>query len=223
MTLKTYIKNKKQKHYRINGIEVQEKDECPSDVNIPEVIDSVSQRIPSHLLRNIKSIRIGNFDVLNKRKIQAMYKDSTIFVTNIQDDSRDLLDDIIHEIAHSVEEIYQKDIYSDGILEKEFLRKRKEMWQLLKSRGLEYNLHSFLTPEYTQEFDNLLHQEIGYDTLRTLLHSIYYSPYAATSIREYFANGFEAFFMEEQLGRLKRVSPVLYDKIIILLDKKNEI
>jgi len=223
MTLKKYIRNKKQNNYRINGIDIEEKDGASSGVNVPEVIKSVIKRIPSHLLINIKNIKIGNFEELNRRKIQAMYKSSTVFVTNIQDNSRDLLDDVIHEVAHSVEEVYQEDIYSDGTLEEEFLRKRREMWQTLKSRGLEYNLHSFLTPEYNKQFDDLLHQEIGYEILRTLLHGIYYSPYAATSLREYFANGFEAFFMKEEVSRLKRISPVLYEKIIILMDKKDEV
>ncbi len=223
MTLKKYIRNKKQNKYRINGIDIEEKDGASSGVNVPEVIKSVIKRIPSHLLINIKNIKIGNFEELNRRKIQAMYKSSTVFVTNIQDNSRDLLDDVIHEVAHSVEEVYQEDIYSDGTLEEEFLRKRREMWQTLKSRGLEYNLHSFLTPEYNKQFDDLLHQEIGYEILRTLLHGIYYSPYAATSLREYFANGFEAFFMKEEVSRLKRISPVLYEKIIILMDKKDEV
>ena len=223
MTLKTYIKNKKQKHYRIDNIDVEETDEATSDIDVPNVIKSVLKKIPSHLLVNIKNIKIGSFEVLRKREIQAMYKDSTVFVTNIQNDSKDLLDDIIHEVAHSVEEVYQKEIYSDGILEAEFLRKRKEMWQTLKSRGLEYKLDLFLNPKYTEQFDNLLHREIGYETLRTLMYGIYYSPYAATSLREYFANGFEAFFMKEEVSRLKRISPVLYKKIIILLDKKDEI
>lgn len=222
MTLKTYIKNKKNNKYRISGVDVEIHEKVPSNINLNQVINTALQRIPDHLLSNLKSIKIGDFDVLRRREIQAMYKDSTVYVTNMQDDEDDLLDDIIHEIAHSIEETHYKEIYEDGLLEQEFINKRKAMWQTLKSRGLEFDLGPFLEPSYSKQFDDLLHNTIGYKTLRLVLQDIFYSPYASTSIREYFANGFEAFFMKEDIPRLKRLSPVLYKKIIILMDKRDE-
>ena len=41
---------------------------------------------------------------------------------------------------------------------------------------------------------------------------LFVSPYAATSIQEYFANGFEKYFLDET-RTVKNVSPVLYRKI----------
>ena len=60
------------------------------------------------------------------------------------------------------------------------------------------------------------YDEIGYPTLGIYTSSLFYSPYGCTSLREYFANGFEAYFMREEIGRLKRISPVLYNKIVKL-------
>lgn len=222
MTLKNYIKNKKQNQYTISGINVEEH-EVPENISVKKVVEKALTRIPSHLTSYIKFIKVGPYKILKDRKIQALYKNNTIYATNIQTNSSDLLDDIIHEFAHSVEEYRNEDIYGDKTVEKEFLIKRKKMWSSLKSKGMEYNLSMFLNPNYDIDFDNFLHKEIGYDTIRILTSNIFYSPYAATSVREYFANGFEAFFMREEVQRLKNISPALYKKIIILMDKQNEI
>ena len=62
----------------------------------------------------------------------------------------------------------------------------------------------------------MLYQEIGYPILSILTASIFHSPYAATSLSEYFADAFEAFYMREELDRLKGISPKLYEKIVKL-------
>ena len=146
-----------------------------------------------------------------------MYKDSSIFVSNEIKSNEDLLDDLIHEIAHSVEDQYDSFIYSDNKIEKEFIYKRKKLWMILKDEGMDVSLEDFLETKYNQNFDEQLYLEIGYPTLRMFSRNIFYSPYACTSLREYFANGFEAFFMKEDIPLLKRVSPVLYNRIIDLM------
>ena len=46
------------------------------------------------------------------------------------------------------------------------------------------------------------------------------SPYAITSLREYFANGFEAYFLDvDNRNSLKNTSPVLYEKIANLANE----
>ena len=124
-----------------------------------------------------------------------------------------MLDDIIHEVAHSVEEIYHDQIYSDNLIKKEFLKKRKKLWSILKQKGIEGDLSLFLNTEFTHEFDNFLYSKVGYDIMYLYITDLFYSPYGATSLREYFANGFEAFFMKQEVSRLKKVSPVLYSKL----------
>ena len=73
-----------------------------------------------------------------------------------------------------------------------------------------------MNPKYDLEFDTILYKEIGYDLLSAVTSNIFYSPYAATSIGEYFANGFEAFFMNQEVARLKNISPQLFKKIDLL-------
>jgi hypothetical protein len=222
MSLRAYLKNKKQEKYNISGIHIEEFD-VPETVSVRGAVEKVLTRIPQHLSHFVKSIKVGSFSILKDREIQAMYSSGTIYATNNQKNNDDLLDDLIHEFAHSIEEGMFEDVYGDGSIEGEFLHKRKKMWSILKSRGLEFDLNMFLETSYSKEFDDLLHKKVGYDTMRVLFRDIVYSPYAATSMREYFANGFEAFFMREDVKRLKDLSPSLYKKIIILMDKKDEI
>jgi len=217
MSIRSYIKNKKVKHFNIAGIEVYEKDQITNDVDVRMVLSEIIKRIPDHLLSNVDSIYIGSFDFLKERDVQAAYENSSIFITNEQDTEEDMMDDIVHEIAHSIEEKYAREIYEDQKIESEFLQKRKKTWMLLKDQGFDLELQYFLDTEYSKEFDEYLYMEIGYPLLAMLTSNLFYSPYAVTSLREYFANGFEAFFMKENIGRLKSVSPTLYKRITELL------
>ena len=79
----------------------------------------------------------------------------------------------------------------------------------------------FQNVEFDREFDEFLHQKVGYDILRTAIQGLFISPYAATSLREYFATGFTDFYMDSDHKYLKTVSPVLYEKIIMLQDEEN--
>ena len=53
---------------------------------------------------------------------------------------------------------------------------------------------------------------VGYPTLLSLTMGLFCSPYGATSIQEYFANGFEKYFTESP-EYVKNISPILYKKI----------
>lgn len=217
------IKNShsKNKNFSIKGIEVFVVNKVADNINLRSVINKCLKRVPEHLLVNLDVIYIGQFKHLIDRQVQAIYKDSSIFMTNHQVDERDMVDDIVHEIAHSIEEVFQDQIYSDGTIEKEFINKRKMLWSILKQEGFEAELSDFLQPEYNSSFDNYLHTEVGYPTLSMLTSNMFYSPYGATSLREYFANGFEAYFTGDDIYRLKKVSPLLYNKLMYLSDVDN--
>lgn len=222
--MKNYIKSKNENKFYIEKVIVSIKDKLEhiplSDVKV--AISKSLSKIPSHLLTNIKNIYVGDFQQLKNRDLEAMYKNSTIYVNNEYKRAEQMIDDIVHEVAHSVEEVYDNLIYSDKELEKEFLQKRKTMWHLMKSKGYELELEQFLNTDYDLQFDKMLYKNVGYPILSALTSEIFYSPYAATSLREYFASGFEAFFMKEKIKMLKSISPVLYKKMIILLDIKGE-
>ena len=136
-----------------------------------------------------------------------------------------MIDDIIHEIAHAVEEEHFMDIYSDKYLEKEFLGKRERLYHLLEQEDLELNYQDFLEPEFSEEFDSLLYFEVGYPLLSAVSVNLFYSPYAITSLREYFASGFEAYFNDRNRNRIMTMSPILFDKLEKLdynKERKNE-
>ncbi|HAI43864.1 MAG TPA: hypothetical protein DCM40_40110 [Maribacter sp.] len=216
MSLKKYIRNKKPTHFTFHGIEVFIKNPIQNGVSIKDVLNRIKDSIPSFLLRNVDSIYVGEFDFLLQRNVQAMYENSSIFVTNEQSSTEDMLDDLVHEIAHSVEDIYSFYLYSDQKIEDEFLQKRKKLWMLMDRIGMNVDLDDFLETEFSFEFDDFLYREVGYPVLANITANLFYSPYAATSLKEYFANGFENFFISQDIDRLKAISPILHKKILNL-------
>ena len=223
MSLRNFILEKKEKQIRSihKGIEIYVKDSLPDHINVKKVMDHLTSTVPIPLIRGVRKINIGRFPELENRKIQALWKNNEIFVTNKQDSQLDILDDIVHEVAHSVEDMYGDLIYSDGKVKKEFLLKRKQLWQQLRKNGFEEDISTFLNVKYDKMFDEYLYYQIGYPTLSVMTKNIFNSPYAATSLREYFANGFEAFFLKQQLPRLKRLCPSLFSKMGELTNVKN--
>ena len=106
--IKVKQKQQEKKHFTWNGIEVWVKDPITSPkISVKDVLGTIIKKIPNHLMQNIDSIYVGQFEFLQNRSIQAMYENSSIFVTNTQEDKEDMCDDIVHEIAHSVEEMYK--------------------------------------------------------------------------------------------------------------------
>ena len=74
----------------------------------------------------------------------------------------------------------------------------------------------FFSEEYVDELDNFLYDQIGYDKIIPLTVGLFTSPYSVTSLREYFANGFEEYLSGEK-DYLKEISPSLYNKIEFLI------
>ena len=223
MSLKKIIqsRNKNNNHFVWNNIEIFIKDPITNpEFTFQDVLAAVASLIPKEMLRNLDSIYVGEFDFLDDREIQASYENSSIFITNEQDSIEDMSDDLVHEIAHSVEEIKAEQIYSDGNLEREFLDKRKRLFSILNSEGYKVELITFLDTDFSFEFDSFLHQEVGYTALSILTANLFYSPYAATSLQEYYANGFEAYYYYEEGPHLQRISPVLFSKIYNLIEEE---
>ena len=72
--------------------------------------------------------------------------------------------------------------------------------------------------DYDAKFDDYLVNQVGYKKLGNYINGLFYSPYAATSVREYFARGFEAYFLFKDQKYLANISPILYNKIETLAD-----
>jgi len=220
-SLKT--KMKQRTHFTWNGVEVFIKDEIVTtqeDFSLHNMFKGISKRLPREMLKNLDVIYVGDFSFLNDREVQAVYENSSIFITNVHDGESDMAEDIVHEIAHSLEEVEKEKIYGDGKLKKEFLNKRIQLHSILKSEGAKPDLQLFLNASFTQELDDYLYKDVGYSVIDMLSSSIFYSSYACTSLREYFATGFEAYFYYGDYQFLKKSCPVLYQKLISLSENK---
>ncbi len=213
--MKNYIQNKnnlkKGNFISVSSINIVVKDEIEFDLKLPD-LESTLRDLPSSFLKNVDYIMFGNFDFLRKKGYNASYMDGIIYVLNSQEKNYDVLDDIVHEIGHSVEEWQSEIIYGDGALEKEFLQKRKTLNAEFKKEGIEIPEKIMRETEYNQSLDLFFSDEIGYPRMSTISQGIFYSPYGATSLREYFANGFEAYYYHKDLY-LKNVSPILFSKL----------
>jgi hypothetical protein len=195
-------------------IQVFIKDKIESDFDIQSAIHKIYTYIPAHLFSEIDTIYIGMFDQFKKMETNAMYKNGAIYVSNIQDDAQDFIDDIIHEIAHSLEEPYGYKLYGDKELEREFMQKREKLYNILKAEDLNPDKELFMNPTYTIRLDSYLYETVGYDRLNFIAASygLFSSAYSATSLREYFANGFEYYFLDDRTY-LREICPILYEKI----------
>jgi hypothetical protein len=181
---------------------------------LQDVIEIVQNSLPSLLVSNVDVIYVGDFSFFQERDTNAAYEEGAIYIINVQDNAEDMADDIVHEIAHSVEERYYEQIYGDGRVENEFLGKRNKLYQILKA----YEEPLFQNPVYNKDFDEYLYTQVGYPALSAYANGLFYSPYASTSVREYFARGFEAYFLHKDLKTLANISPILYNRIETLAD-----
>ena len=201
---------KRNQEYRIHGyIPVVIKDRLFSDeVNIDEFIEKIEEKIPRHLLGDIDIVYIGDFPSLEGRT--ATFADGAIYISNREPTTHDMLESVIHEIAHSIESKFGAFIYGDNKLRNEFLGKREKLKDILDAQGYEIPEKYYLNSEYSKAFDEFLSDSIGYPVLLALTMGLFASPYGATSLREYFANGFEKYYLGEG-HRVKEVSPLLYN------------
>lgn len=201
-------------HYKMKGVDIFIKDKLVPNIDVDFVIRYISVRIPDHLMVSVDIIYVGHFKMLVDREVNAIYEDGAIFLSNEQDSEMDMIDDLIHEIAHSNESRYQDIIYSDGKLQSEFLAKRKALYNILSRNEDRYKVPVEFTvdPSYSEKVDDFLYKGVGYQALWQMVPGIFPSPYAATSLREYFARGFEEYFMGDP-QELKNLCPVLYSKM----------
>tara|TARA_R100000808_G_C2137653_1_gene145748 strand:- start:104 stop:760 length:657 start_codon:yes stop_codon:yes gene_type:complete len=204
--------------YTSTGLHVFFK-EPVENVDVEKVIAKVESTLPAHLISEIEMIIFGWFDEFEERSLNAFYDGGTLYISNIQDDASDLYDDIIHEISHSLEEPHGYFLYGDKKIENEFLRKRKYAHDMLWKMGYKIPLSVFMNPEYNEELDMFLYEKVGYDKLGPILTGAFLTPYAITSLREYFATGFTEFYLHpEEHDFFKKVSPELYKKLVLLHD-----
>lgn len=197
--------------YNLSGVDVFIKDRTPDNIDDEFVFKYISMRIPLHLATAVDIIYVGQFPEMIERELDAYFEDGAIFVTNNQEEEMDMVDDIIHELAHAVEINNEELIYASGRLQSEFKAKRKNLNTILQNL---YDVpDGFLNDiDYNRQIDDFLYRTVGYEVLNQLVVNIFISGYASTSVSEYFARGFEEYFIGDR-RTLKQLSPSLYKTI----------
>jgi len=225
--LKTYLKNKADSlpFKRIGNFNIIFKNSFDKDIDYKAVLQNLNRILPNGYTELIDVIYVGKFNYFEENDFNALYKDGAMYISNVQDDERDLEDDVVHELAHAVEEKYGYIIYEDQQIKNNFLSKRATLKRILDSYDYNTAPYDFQEVEYNKKFDDFLYKEVGYDKLTMLTINLFLNSYSITSLREYFATGFEEYYIGKIID-LKQVCPYVYDKLQNLeymQEKENEL
>jgi len=200
------------RHFKFGNIEIQELEPTPESINLAAIFKALENNFPSHYFNGLKGVKIGHTQEFDDRDVNAVYRSGTFHITNRQDNTKDIMDDLVHEFAHHMETLFPELIYSDQSLIHEFERKRHELKFELQSEGYWVDEYDFDNLKFDEKFDVFLYKRVGRNMLRMVTTGLFIRPYAAVSLREYFATGFEAYYLGKQ-DTLEKISPMLYDKI----------
>ena len=205
------IKKQKKVEYTLFGsIPLIIKDELTNNLDVDQLINSIETLLPTPPKGLIKSILVGQNSVFDERDVNALYHDGVLYISNKQDNLNDMLDDIVHEYSHALEEIYGNEIYLDNSIKDEFLLKRHHLERILRHHGFDTLEYDFMNVVFDQKLDNFLLNVVGYEKFEKLTnYGLFINPYAATSLREYFATGFEEYILGDH-QELQNTSPDLY-------------
>lgn len=210
--VKDYIKASKNPHPMIWGkVAIYSRDEVSKGVDLNALARMVENVLPSYMFENVSSVVFGEYATLSDREIDSAYDKQIIFISNEVYSEKDVVDNIVHETAHSLEEIYSSYLYSDLKLEKEFLNKRVLLFNEL-SKKYKLNKNDFLNPNFKQKLDSILYQKIGYDALSFFTERLFLTAYSTTSLREYFSEGFEVYYLGGK-EQVRETCQILFLKI----------
>ena len=133
-------------------VDVFVKDQLPKNVNLAKVLYIIRQTLPEKYLHGLEEIHVSNDAKFAERDINAYYSDMKLYISPDQDNERDMIDDIIHEMAHHLEVIAAEEIYADRAILDEFITKRKQLNFELRSEGYDTSEHDFENGAYDKDF-----------------------------------------------------------------------
>ena len=219
----SYVKNqnKKLSSQKIGQINLFFKDPFLNDIDHEIVFKKVDNLLPEHILELIDIIYIGEFDHFKEKNTNAMYSDRAIYVDCKQKDENDLIDDIIHEFAHASEDGFGALLYEDDMIKQNFLSKRTKLKNILKYEDYNIDDHNLDDIDFSDSLDKFFFWEVGYEKLNNLSQGLFLAPYSATSLKEYFARGFEEFYLGNR-NFLKNICPYIYKKLSFLDELYNK-
>ena len=228
--MKEYLKKSferslmEKKEYQLHEITVYILQSLPEHIDVNRVLSRVKDLIPYELMKELDGIYVGDFPRLKDRNIQAMLKDNVIYLSSYKEipdiTEESIVNDIVHECGHLLEDRLHYDIYEDKSIENEYVGKKKRLVGLLRAGGVSFHGMGklFFSSDMVDELDNFLFNELGYDNIIGLSTGLFSSPYSITSIREYFANGFQEYINGDR-NYLKEISPNLYNRIHNLMEE----
>jgi len=216
----TKILSEKKRFYFNRGIEFVLDKPLKKDIDIEKVMGLLRSNLPVSSYVGINNVYFGEFDILKKRSLTALHHKDNIYISSEQMSSeKEILDDLVHEFAHRFEENNSEKIYEDGKIINEYLGKMNRLHDLItQDYDLDYfgiTYFDFINTEFDEKFDKFLYEKIGYEEMENMAPTLFIRPYAATSVREYFATGFEDYYLEGGL-QLKKISPILHSRIELL-------
>ena len=140
------------------------------EVEVKDVISKIEKMMPPHLFDEVDMIIVDDFDFLRERELEALYKDGAIYLTPFLYSDHDVVENIVHEVSHSIEERLGRLIYGDGKLRKEFQTKRDTLARHLDAHNYDTSGLDFQDVEYdlVDEFA----KEVGYANPRDPASSI---------------------------------------------------
>jgi hypothetical protein len=215
-----YIQESANRKQSIHGVPVSDQINIGQRLNLSLIKDWIEANIPRKAFNDIIEVCFTNEAEYNERMINAYYdrESRCIFLSDKQENEKDCINDIVHELSHALQERYGQHVFMDGELKKEFVSKRMKMASVLHRAGYdEIPRRSYAMVEYSNLLDEYFFNIVGYQKINSLLGATFPSAYACTSLEEYYAEGFEAYYCKEN-GRsyLKKYCPVLFAKLSTL-------
>ncbi len=195
---------------RLKGIPVEAKG---TKADVAQVIRDLEDRVPDHFLTHLQIISIDRFPDLEKDQLLSDYNNNEIRILSTLR-AEEMFSAMLHEIAHHVETLYNQDIYGDGSIISEFLGKRDNLYRRIAGKFAAVDQKMFRTIEFDDRLQDLFYETIGLDAMTNFVLGLFPSPYAAVSVKEYWAIGFENFITDQYSNDFtKRISPNLYKKL----------
>ena len=219
-----YVKsrNKKLLEQKFKHFSVMITHPLPENIDVRYVFEDLENLFPAHFLKLIDIVYIGKYSFFEKRKINAMFSDGAMYISNDQDNNLDLKDDIVHELAHAIEDKYDDYIYYDEKIKNEYFTKLKKLKNYLTFEKYDLRGVNFFNEQYSKEFDDFLLKDVGYEKLTGYSKDMFLTPYSITSLREYFATGFEQYFIGNKVY-LKQLCPYVYKKLYLLTNNVEDL
>lgn len=205
---KSAVKTRKQhlETIDVDGIEVNLYN-CSLQTGIVRMLFMQLKKIlKNRFLVKIDTIYIGDLEFLREKGFTGLYDNNTLYIVE-SDSVEEMKRTVLHELSHAMEKIYGQYITEIQDVEAEFYKKRMTLYTRLSDAGYKVDRAQFETTSYNEDFDRLISTNIGFNRIRPFSDDLFMSPYAITSINEYVANGFEAFFYDRD--KLASMCPIL--------------